>query len=69
MLETLHYTIRIGSTPTFLYFDVCMHVCTSHCMTCSKKHERVVIKEKESRGEGRLRSLKIKKMMRLSESG
>ena len=21
MLETLHYTIRIGSTPTFLYFD------------------------------------------------
>ena len=21
MLETLDYTIRIGSTPTFLYFD------------------------------------------------
>ena len=21
MLETLNYTIRIGSTPTFLYFD------------------------------------------------
>ena len=22
MLETLSYTIRIGSTPTFLYFDL-----------------------------------------------
>ena len=22
MLETLDYTIRIGSTPTFLYFDM-----------------------------------------------
>ena len=22
MLETLVYTIRIGSTPTFLYFDL-----------------------------------------------
>ena len=22
MLETLEYTIRIGSTPTFLYFDL-----------------------------------------------
>ena len=22
MLETLNYTIRIGSTPTFLYFDL-----------------------------------------------
>ena len=22
MLETLDYTIRIGSTPTFLYFDI-----------------------------------------------
>ena len=22
MLETLDYTIRIGSTPTFLYFDL-----------------------------------------------
>ena len=21
MLETLDYTVRIGSTPTFLYFD------------------------------------------------
>ena len=25
MLETLDYTIRIGSTPTFLYFDLCLH--------------------------------------------
>ena len=23
MLETLNFTIRIGSTPTFLYFVVC----------------------------------------------
>ena len=23
MLETLDHTIRIGSTPTFLYFDLC----------------------------------------------
>ena len=22
MLETLNYTIRIGSTPTFLYFEL-----------------------------------------------
>ena len=39
MLETLDYTIRIGSIPTFLYFDlylysayaahfVCIHVCS-----------------------------------------
>ena len=27
MLETLDYTIRIGSTPTFLYFD--LHNCYS----------------------------------------
>ena len=25
MLETLDYTIRIGSTPTFLYFDLYLH--------------------------------------------
>ena len=24
-LETLHYTIRIGSTPTFLYFDLYLY--------------------------------------------
>ena len=24
-LETLDYTIRIGSTPTFLYFDLYLH--------------------------------------------
>ena len=26
MLETLDYTIRIGSTPTFLYFDMYMYM-------------------------------------------
>ena len=25
MLETLDFTIRIGSTPTFLYFDLYLH--------------------------------------------
>ena len=25
MLETLHYTIRIDSTPTFLYFDLYLY--------------------------------------------
>ena len=25
MLETLDYAIRIGSTPTFLYFDLYLH--------------------------------------------
>ena len=25
MLETLHYTIRIGSIPTFLYFDLYLY--------------------------------------------
>ena len=25
MLETLDYTIRIGSTPTFLYFDLFLY--------------------------------------------
>ena len=25
MLETLDYTIRIGSTPTILYFDLYLH--------------------------------------------
>ena len=25
MLETLEYTIRIGSTPTFLYFDLYLY--------------------------------------------
>ena len=26
MLETLDYTIRIGSIPTFLYFDLYMYI-------------------------------------------
>ena len=29
MLETLDYTIRIGSTPTFLYFDLYLYFCLS----------------------------------------
>ena len=28
MLETLYYTIRIGSTPTFLYFD--LYLCSAY---------------------------------------
>ena len=34
MLETLDYTIRIGSTPTFLYFDLYVVLCckTFHCI-------------------------------------
>ena len=27
MLETLDHTIRIGSTPTFLYHDIIMYLC------------------------------------------
>ena len=27
MLETLDYTTRIGSTPTFLYFDIYIYIC------------------------------------------
>ena len=36
MLETLDHTIRIGSTPTFLYFDmyVCIHVSIHPSMIC-----------------------------------
>ena len=35
MLETLDYTIRIGSTPTFLYFDLYLSVCLSvYLSTC-----------------------------------
>ena len=31
MLETLDYTTRIGSTPTFLYFDLYLYsACTAH---------------------------------------
>ena len=26
MLETLDHTIRIGSTPTFLYFDLYLYI-------------------------------------------
>ena len=33
MLETLDYTIRIGSTPTILYFDLyLLYVCYSYKM-------------------------------------
>ena len=30
MLETLDYTIRIGSTPTFLYFDLYLYSLYTH---------------------------------------
>ena len=30
MLETLEYTIRIGSSPTFLYFDFISTLPTQH---------------------------------------
>ena len=38
MLETLDYTIRIGSTPTFLYFDLYLYsaYCTQHTTFISK---------------------------------
>ena len=33
MLETLDYTIRIGSTPTFLYFDLYLYSAyAAHCV-------------------------------------
>ena len=33
MLETLHNTIRIGSTPTFLYFDLYLYSAyAAHCI-------------------------------------
>ena len=33
MLETLDYTIRIGSTPTFLYFDLYLYSAyAAHCI-------------------------------------
>ena len=34
MLETLDYTIRIGSTPTFLYFDLYTRI---HIYTTKRK--------------------------------
>ena len=52
MLETLDYTIRIGSTPTFLYFDLYLRSAyaahfvyceesylVSKCEKCSKKRK------------------------------
>ena len=46
MLETLGYTIRIGSTPTFLYFDLYLHsayavhyVYNTYWPFASPKHE------------------------------
>ena len=33
MLETLDYSIRIGSTPTFLYFDLYLYSAyAAHCV-------------------------------------
>ena len=37
MLETLDYTIRIGSIPTFLYFDLYLYSAyAAHFVYCSK---------------------------------
>ena len=35
MLETLDYTIRIGSTPPFLYFDLYLHSAYAEHYVCS----------------------------------
>ena len=35
MLEVLDYTIRIGSTPTILYFDLYLTLPTQHTMFIS----------------------------------
>ena len=36
MLETLDYTIRIGSIPTFLYFDLYLYSAyAAHFVYCS----------------------------------
>ena len=39
MLETLDYTIRIGSTLTFLYFDLITYFCR---LTCNKVHYHIL---------------------------
>ena len=36
MLETLDYTIRIGSTPSFLYFDLYLYSAYAAHYVCSK---------------------------------
>ena len=41
MLETLGHTIRIGSTPTFLYFDLYLN------MTYNKRQRRCIITIRE----------------------
>ena len=35
MLETLDHTIRIGSTPTFLYFDLYIYIYIDANLDCS----------------------------------
>ena len=37
MLETLDFTIRIGSTPTFLYFDLYLDSCLRSTLRLFKK--------------------------------
>ena len=40
MLETLDYTIRIGSTPTFLYFDLYLYSAyAAHCVLRKESRE------------------------------
>ena len=41
MLETLYYTIRIGSTPTFLYFDLYIYIYSSLVLTGKHIHFKV----------------------------
>ena len=49
MLETLDLTIRIGSTPTFLYFDLYLYsayaallaFCKTTFCTYLQKHEKI----------------------------
>ena len=36
MLETLDYTIRIGSIPTFLYFDLYLYSAYAAHFVCDK---------------------------------
>ena len=44
MLETLDYTIRIGSTPTFLYFDLYLYSAyAAHFVYITKNFSYLII--------------------------
>ena len=51
MLETLDYTIRIGSTPTSLYFDlyICIYICIYITSSLTSKIVNIVHDAIESR--------------------